>query len=337
MPRVLRNYKHVDYSELLDELSSPQSSSKKPNRRASAKADESAPQVPPERRRRDSLLSNRNMRYIYSVKDRVLHDRECVHVNEILDCDFRMLEKLDPTMHLCMECRRRALIRAAIPVDDAKRISAYVHFFDAIKAPTDDIYTLVVANKAAIFDVAVDSVHIKVRDDNWMLRIEKEKLSLYHNNYVVLDNYERLFSPQYHLQLTVKGSNAHRYAFKVIYNYSWADHVDMLIAQKQGALRARLDGVSNAVRKRRFSFLFKYYAVVDCNGNAEVCCEKQNIKVAIVSCTSIDAPYDLLICRVKRWDDRRFHAAMEQLKERSVIEGQWDYADKCIELLQEKG
>ena len=84
MPRVLRKYEHVDFTSLLNEING--TCAKQPDA-----ADVSTKPVPiaavtevsPERRRRDSLLSNRNMRYVYSTRDFVLHDRDCPRVSAI--------------------------------------------------------------------------------------------------------------------------------------------------------------------------------------------------------------------------------------------------------------
>ena len=336
MPRVLRKYEHVDFTDLLNELHTPPA--ELPVASAQPKPATPVVEVSPERRRRDSLLSNRKMRYAYSSADNVLHDRDCHHVSKIRDEDFHMLSEFTLSMELCGECRRKALLRSAIPNDDAKHLAAYLNIFNAFGATTEDIHTLVVVHKAQIHDVTLDSVQIKVRDDNWAICIRQKKLHLYHNNYEVLSNYERIFRPQFHLQQSCGASTAYRQLINVVFNYSWPAHVNRLIAQEQerkrNMLRVRLAGVCNTVKIKKFSLLYKYYTIIDCNKKAKEYCKKQEVLLTVLNGDTAGAPYRTLECRVRRWEDKRFHVAMEKLKEYSVISDHQDYADQCIELLK---
>jgi len=339
MPRVLRKYEHVDFTNLLNELNSCQEDlAIAPAETVPSKPVAPVMEVSPERRRRDSLLSNRKMRYVYSSKDYILHDRDCPHVAQIRDEDFHMLQDYALSMEPCRECRRRALLRAAIPNDDAKHIAAYLNIFNSFGATTEDIHALVIAHKAQIHDVTLDSVQIKVRDDNWIMRLDQRKIHLYHNNYEVLENYERLFRPQFHLQQTSGGPTAYRHLINTILNYSWPAHVNRLIAQEQerqrNLLRARLATVCNIVRRKRFSLLYKYYTVIDCNKKAKEYCKKQEVRLTVISGDKAGDTYRTLVCRVRRWEDKRFHVAMDRLKEYSVISDHRDYADQCVEQLK---
>jgi len=340
MPRVLRKYEHVDSTSLLNEING--TCAKQPDA-----ADVSTKPVPiaavtevsPERRRRDSLLSNRNMRYVYSTRDFVLHDRDCPRVSAIRDEDFHMLPGYNLSMTYCKECHKKALLRSAIPLDDAKHIAAYVNIFNAFGATLDDIQALVIEHKAQVHDVTLDSVQIKVRDDNWIIRIYQNKLQLFHNNYEVLDNYERLFRPAFHLQQISGGPAAYHNVINTIFNYSWPAHVNRLIAQERehqrNLLRARLSSVANISRNKRFSLLYKYYTIIDCNKKAKEYCKKQEVQLTVISGDKSGDTYRPLVCRVRRWEDKRFHVAMDRLKEYSVISDHLDYADRCIERLSQ--
>ena len=70
MPRVSRNYQHQDFSHLL----TPQQVHDKPK----TKKQKQLPVITPEKRRRDSLMANRNMRYVLSHTGQI-HDRDCPH------------------------------------------------------------------------------------------------------------------------------------------------------------------------------------------------------------------------------------------------------------------
>ena len=64
---------------------------KKPAQVIKIKEKKSASDVSPEKRRRDSLMADKRMRYAYSVSDDVIHDRDCSKVSEIRDADFLKL------------------------------------------------------------------------------------------------------------------------------------------------------------------------------------------------------------------------------------------------------
>ncbi|MBQ5748904.1 MAG: hypothetical protein IIV87_01980, partial [Oscillospiraceae bacterium] len=152
MPRVMRNYEHADFSELLNEMHSENVSEELFSDMAASKT-MAAAEVSTARRRRDSLLGNRKMRYAYSAKKFVLHDRACRHVNAIRDEDFEMLSEFCLSMPLCEECFYTAVLRSAIDYDDEKYIDAYVNIFQRFGADTKELYRLLIENHARLFDV----------------------------------------------------------------------------------------------------------------------------------------------------------------------------------------
>lgn len=88
------------------------------------KKENRAAQVSPERRRRNSLMSNRAMRYAYSSVEKRLHDRDCAEVSKIPDTEFEMLTEYRTDLKRCWLCGRRAIVRAGISCDDAKHMDA---------------------------------------------------------------------------------------------------------------------------------------------------------------------------------------------------------------------
>ena len=84
-----------------------------------------------------------------------------------------------------------------------------------------------------------------------MLCGDQAEFSLYHNNYEVLENYERLLKPTFHLQQTGIQPHAFRFLINLIFHYSWPEHVERFkaeaLAQKQEELRARFRQVPNVV------------------------------------------------------------------------------------------
>ena len=193
MSRVLRNYQHVDYTSLLYELNR-----KAKNEQAVIEIQASRKmqgnkqnEIPLAKRKRDSLMGNPRMRYVYSVQEAVLHDRACSHVAEIEDENFQMLEDFPNNMRCCQRCYRKALIRAGLQQNDTKWVYSYLYVLDLFGATNRDIYRLVIENGAQLCEVGNQMIYLKVRDDCWQICKEESGLCLYHNNYEVTEEYEQ--------------------------------------------------------------------------------------------------------------------------------------------------
>ena len=106
---------------------------------------------------------------------------------------------------------------------------------------TGELYALIIVNHAQLFDVRQDSVCIRCGEDTWMLCGDQTELSLYHNNYEVLENYKRLLKPTFHLQQTSTQPHAFRFLMNPMLHYSWPEHVERFkaeaLVQKQEASR----------------------------------------------------------------------------------------------------
>lgn len=207
------------------------------------------------------------MRYAYSSVEKRLHDRDCAEVSKIPDTEFEMLTEYRTDLKRCWLCGRRAIVRAGISCDDAKHMDAYIDLLRRFGAMTGELYALIIVNHAQLFDVRQDCVCIRCGEDTWMLRGDQTELSLYHNNYEVLENYKRLLKPTFHLQQTSTQPHAFRFLMNPMLHYSWPEHVERFkaeaLVQKQEALRARFQQVSNVVRQKRWSLLDFYYTVID--------------------------------------------------------------------------
>ncbi len=335
MPKIARNYQHEDFSDLLAQMQHPEvepapekilCESKK------AKVDR-AIQVSPEKRRRDSLMSNRTMRYAYSSVEKRIHDRDCTEVPKIPDAEFEMSAEYRTGLKRCWLCRRRAIARAGISCDDAKRMDAYMDLLRRFGAMTGELYTLIVVNHAQLFDVKQNSVRIRCGEDKWMLCGDQAGLSLYHNNYEVLENYERLLKPTFHLQQTREQPRAFHFLIDLMLHYSWPEHVERFkaeaLAQKQEALRARFRQTSNALRQNHWSLLYIYYTAIDYEDKLYTYCAENKAKLKILSVDAIQQPYRILYCRVRRWEVSRFLKAAERLKEDSIKAADASYVTTC--------
>ena len=201
-PKVARNYQREDFSELACTDAEFRKRTKVGKAAARAEKAVQTARVSPEKRRRDSLMSNRAMRHAYSSVEKRIHDRDCAEVSKIPDAEFEMLTEYRTDLKRCWLCGRRAIVRAGISCDDAQHMDAYMDLLRRFGAMTGELYALIVVNHAQLLGVKQDSVCIRCGEDTWMLCGDQAELSLYHNNYEVLENYERLLKLTFHLQQT---------------------------------------------------------------------------------------------------------------------------------------
>ena len=333
MPKVARNYQHEDFSDLLVQM---QQSSAGPEpekmQREPQKADRTV-QVSPEKRRRDSLMSNRSMRYAYSSIEKRIHDRDCTEVSKIPDAEFEMLTEYRTDMKSCWLCGRRAIVRAGVSCDDAKHMDAYMDLLRRFGAMTGELYELIVVNHAHLFDVRQDSVCIQCREDTWMLCGNQAALSLYHNNYEVLENYERILKPTFHLQQTGTPPHTFRFLVNLMLHYSWPEHIARFqaedLSRRQEQLRIRFLQIPNVVRQKRWSVFYSYYTAVDYADRLYTYCAENRVNLKILSAESAQRPCQILYCRVYRWEAKRFLKAAERVKEDSIRAVDDGYATVC--------
>ena len=338
MARVCRHYEHQDFSGLLAELQGASPEAEKPQPTPLKKKPvENVTYISPEARKRASLLSNPRMRYAYSQIDNTIHDRDCVALKTIHDKDFRMLSDFDVNRPICKQCYRKAVIRSGIG-DDAKHINAYVNLFDRLQATLTDLKTLILEHGARLSAIDIDRVVIKVHDDRWMICFVNNKPVLYHNNYSVLDNYQRLFNVGYHVQNDGGIHTFHNFT-RMMLSYSWAEHVELLkakaLAELQEKLRKRLESTPNWLHVPRFSLFNTYCTVVDCNYRLARYLRKNGVPfIAVDKTYEAGSPYRLVTCRIRRWQKAKFIAAVAALKEYTVTAGYHDYADQCDQRIQ---
>lgn len=338
MPKVARNYQREDFSELLAQMQHPAAEPVPEKIPREPKKENRAAQVSPEKRRRDSLMSNRAMRYAYSSVEKRIHDHDCTEVSKIPDAEFEMLTEYRTDLKRCWLCGRRAIVRAGISCDDAKRMDAYTDILRRFGAMTGELYALIIVNHAQLFDVRQDSVCIRCGEDTWMLCRDQAELSLYHNNYEVLENYERLLKQTFHLQQTGTPPHAFRFLINLILRYSWPEHKarfrEEALAQNQEELRARFRQASNVLRQKRWSLLYVYYTAIDYADKLCTYCAENRVKLRILAAETAQQPCRMLHCRVRRWEVKRFLAAAERLKENSIKAADAGYVTVCEELTE---
>ena len=91
-----------------------------------------------------------------------------------------------------------------------------------------------------------------------------------------------------------------------------------------------LASVANWLQLPGFSLFHFHCRVMDCGEHLEQCMREYN-----VACRELwkeeenGTPYRLADCRIRKWERKKFCAAMAALKEYSVLFGWYDYADVC--------
>ena len=286
----------------------------------------------PARRRRQSLLDDVNNKYAYSKKSMILHDRECELVQYIKDGDFRMTAELDTSMTMCQKCYRKALIRSAVG-DDRKRLNLYVKAFEILGYSNKRLKTLFLDHGAKLLRVDINSVTM-------ILRYYRNMLELYHNNYIVNDDFTRTFTQQFHLQRRYDNTEDYTRALCEMESYSWDNHLQNTRigagADYIDELKSKFSTQQNYVQTREcmFNLTFQF---IDYNFLALRLIAEQGIVVNIrgpLPCCfiGIDEPYTLLQCRIKKKDFAAFETVMKKLKDICFGKKQYEYIEVCQSL-----
>lgn len=325
MLRVSHNYVHKDFSYLLNMpcVAAPA---------ATASATAAKVTVSPAKRRRDSLLSNRNMKYIISKAGDECHDRDCPSAVSIPDELFDMCLTLPDDKRFCPKCFRKAVIRSGLAADLSKYMDAAVNLFNRCYASTMDLRMLFIANNAAVLRVEQDRIYLKVHDDCWIVRHTDNGCLLYHNNYTMLNAKERLMQDGFHLQ--VDRAMPFRHAALTMCQYSWSGHLKLKEEQRkllnQAKLRQALVSLSPFIRLPRPSLLYRYYRVADVGDHLA----NAPFPVKILSaqpqpetaCTEV-------ICRISRWRTRSFLAVADAISLYVIAHERNDYIPFCRRML----
>ena len=70
----------------------------------------------------------KKVKYLYSRKDGIIHDKHCDNVKDILDEDLLWTEEYFPNLKPCPECMIQAYVSAG--AKDPKEMETYLSFFE---------------------------------------------------------------------------------------------------------------------------------------------------------------------------------------------------------------
>lgn len=174
--------------------------------------------------KRSSAMDNKKIVYAYSAADDKVHDKACPLVKEISNQDFRAAEALPEGRWLCLNCRMMMVVRRGCG-DDFKHYDLYKRFFQRGGIRVEAVEELVDQYGASIRMEGPDTLWVKCREDQWKIVLSGErKVTLLHNNYMMIGENQRYIFGGYHNQ-TISGNVNMAYAFKLIEGYTWEGHL----------------------------------------------------------------------------------------------------------------
>lgn len=171
-----------------------------------------------------SFLYNNSIWYIKDLRSETVHEKSCPMISKIPDEEIDGVKRLEPDSRLCPCCCKASLIRPAIG-ESTRYLNAYVRFFETLRIKNDRLRQLVFENKTELSFPSPDTnvLRAKVNDDTWLIeRHPDSTVTLWHNDYQILDDNTRYFTGGYHVQIDKASVNL---AAGIMCNYSWAEHV----------------------------------------------------------------------------------------------------------------
>ena len=218
----VKSYEHSDFTDLLDELQGKKESIEMIDGEA-ALADPSlmvSVCAYEESKERHRIMSNQKIKYLYSRKDGIIHDKHCDSVKDILDEDLLWTEEYLPNLKPCPECMIQAYVSAG--AKDSKELETYLGFFEKTKMTIDQIRNVYVENGMKT-RISIDTMTVWHKEDTWRIKNlpKKGHVQLYHNNYAVRKKGVREFTQGFHIQSPVCADTDIRYALSIIKNYEY--------------------------------------------------------------------------------------------------------------------
>lgn len=200
--------------------------------------------------KRQRILRDENVKYIYSKANYTVHDKSCKKV-ETIPTEFLLGSKTMPEEHIiCEECSRRLYLREMMEQYDYK-IYFYLQWFDSADVSNEVLKNLSMKHHAKIELKQECVLRVKCNQDAWEIVIlDDGRLDrLLHNSYMLSSNGTRFMTGQFHEQKgEFKDVNA---ALEYIINYSF--HIHMADQPKIGSLVSRNERIS----------IFKVYRSVE--------------------------------------------------------------------------
>lgn len=223
-----RGYEHTDFSDLLNELNGNISSiSINGTCAVAVESVESNILIPRETETRHRIMSDEKVKFLYSKKLGVIHDKHCMCAKNIPDDELVYLEDYQANLKPCPECMLQAYIIAG--AKDPKEIDRYLNFFEKTGLIEECVKNIFIDNRMKT-RISTDAMTIWHKEDTWRIKAlpKKGRVQLFHNNYKVRANGERTFTQGFHIQSPACADTNMDYALSVIKNYRYKPEESLL-------------------------------------------------------------------------------------------------------------
>lgn len=130
---------------------------------------------------RHRIMSDAEVKYVYSSSLGVLHDKSCKCVDWEHEDQIRSSREFLPEMRLCPECRMKAYIRAT---GDMADYAMFIQLFHRIRLDETILRKLVIDHHAAM-SVTKNVLTLQVAQDVWKLKAmdnREHQVKLLHHN-----------------------------------------------------------------------------------------------------------------------------------------------------------
>lgn len=179
---------------------------------------------------RARILSDPKIKYLYSDKDHILHDKSCADAKNIPDEELTGLTEFKTDMKLCCNCAEKAIVRNGAA--DMKQYGEYNLFF--IKAHLRNrLVRKLYIDQGAKTELVGKVMNIAVHEDKWKLVLQEDGgVKLLHNNYRRNRDGSRSMGSGYHEQWIgrlITGEMALEY----ICAYSWEKHYEQFAKERE--------------------------------------------------------------------------------------------------------
>ena len=216
-----KGYEHTDFSDLLKELNGNSGSGSTDGTCALAMvSSEPYVFVPRETEKRHRIMSDEKIKFLYSKKLGVIHDKHCSCAKDIPDDELEYSEEYLTNLKSCSTCTVRAYVVSG--AKDSNEIEKYLKFFERVGLTKEQAKNIFIDNGMRT-RISLDSMTIWHKDDTWRIKAlpMKGRVQVYHNNYRIIANGERAFTQGFHIQSSFCEDTNIDYALSVIKNYKY--------------------------------------------------------------------------------------------------------------------
>lgn len=202
---------------------------------------------------RKRIMEDDKVKYIYSTKSEVIHDKSCAKAANIPDENLIYLEDYHSEMSQCSHCTVKAYIRMGAA--DFENYGMYEKLFVRMHADAQNLRHMYVdcGMKTKVFG---NYLLIRDREDVWKIDSldSRGNVQLLHNNYHIQKNGDRKFVHGFHVQNDYCSHTSLQNAVRTIETYSYDKHKASVMAkQVEIKEKALVPPVDVFVEKRGFS------------------------------------------------------------------------------------